>query len=382
MLVFLCVIYILVGNVAIIKSEAAKGLAKGALDIVDALKAEIDSMQSSSASGVAGATSTPLIPSVVSSAGTGSATVVGAATAGVMGGSGGLVGGAGVAVTLETTSVPESVLPFNMSKNFWVQWGLLLFVGAQMLSSIGGLLFRPASKPPTAVLSDSGVVPHQGEWCGGLEGVMWKTDWAKELAGVQRGLGGPYHERVMLEFLKSQYAGPHPTSLGLKLSSSSSTTNHNPNNQTTDSNNVAMKHPKRIQSTSEGFALDSLYRSPKSKLLHARLSEIQDTLESARWEAVRVLKYLEEVEKSALWTGYWNWVGENIQVSKVPTKAHPVKKPHPEEGRRKESENVKQKITQVQPQRVICRGAIGDALGGCEGVQKLMEEVDGLWTQT
>ncbi|KAJ3410855.1 SNF1-interacting protein [Chytridiales sp. JEL 0842] len=278
---------------SIIKAEAAKGLAKGALDILEAIKAEVEIYQSQNPASGGGVG----IPSVVATVSSSLPSSISSGTAAFQ------TSGGAAAMSLSTSSktIEASVLPFNLSKSWWFQWGLVALLGLQCVWTGSSYLVGRSSHTrcsagsyPGSLNSDttgSGCVVEEG-----IQSVGGGIDWGMEFDGSRHGLGKHHQERI-LEFFKLHYI------TNVDLPSSAST------NKTARIINTIVKSGRRRISEA---GLESLYASRRSKIMHDRLSEIHETVQSARSEARKVLRWLEEVEKSAVWAEYWQWMGDGV----------------------------------------------------------------------
>ncbi|KAJ3307787.1 Protein Aster-A [Blyttiomyces sp. JEL0837] len=320
---------------SIIKSEGAKGLAKGAQDIVATLKTEIDAV-------------------LAKEGGARTVAAIGGAAAG-----NGKADGDTTLVqptfttktssTVITTSAPaaaaeESILPFDLSKSFWAQWG--------MVGLLGLLLFMQMLRGFTG---GSRSVGRGGEQCGVQKMFLTEclldpvaTDWGSELSGKGKGLGIA-HEISMHAYITSHYPGPHPRLLNetaeapwRKRNVAIASTESTPSSSTKEASSTSNHHHHHHHHPS--IRPNPGYQSSRARGFFERLETLQAEVEAAREDALRSLRWLEELEKGLLWAGYWNWVADGIR----------------------EINGEKR-----------CLGAVGEAVGGCEGMRKLQGELEG-----
>ncbi|KAI9340017.1 hypothetical protein DFJ73DRAFT_762704 [Zopfochytrium polystomum] len=281
----------------IIKQEAVKGLSKGAQDTLSLLKEECQRIASKEGG----------IPPASISGGQPGISTDGGVTE---------LGSNSTGDSSASTGPEPSILPFELSKSFWAQWGLL---GALIFSLLLNLL-RGGTKC-AAPQECPVVLPfRRRETSLGRNDCRIEEssiDWASDLKGVGKGLNS-IHELSMLSYLTAHYPSAPITSL----------------------NETSIIQPWR--KTEDHITLPgNLYRSLSARETFERLDSVQHALSDARMEVGRTLRWLEQVERAAVWAGYWNWVSDGAE----------------------------------QGGEGGC-GRVGGSVGGCEGLTDLLEELE------
>ncbi|KAJ3116302.1 hypothetical protein HDU96_009958 [Phlyctochytrium bullatum] len=270
----------------IIKSEGAKGMAKGVQDITATMKSEIEA--NNARSGKA-----PPPPAAGGSNATSSADASGVSVSN---------GDATVSSGGSTSAKEvESILPLGLSHSFWAQWGLVGLLTLSLLLHVIGM-FRGSPRPlPHQPGPSSPVILQGGANC--KPGISWE----RELSGLLR---GDLHEKAMLAFLTSHFQGPHPSS----LKNSTDVTGWSP---TRDRSDVEVptkfyyyhvRAPSSKKRSSRGP--EKIPSSHRHVVNHARMAEMQASIHDARDEVRRMMKYLDEAEKSLVWARFWNWLAD------------------------------------------------------------------------
>ncbi|KAJ3193988.1 hypothetical protein HK101_003697 [Irineochytrium annulatum] len=271
----------------IIKSEGAKGLAKGAADLMVSLRQEIDALNAKTGGAPAG----------------GDAGSTGVAAAGPEAVA--TTGGKPIQYSSATPSISaarpaESILPMDLSNSFWFQWGAVAFLALSLLSHAlywTGITGRGRNA--------AAVVRHHFQQAGVPAAVVCDgpgsaRDWGVELLRRTKGMG-ELNARALIGYLESHFVPDEVvveggTGLVPRLGCGNGT-------------ELCAGRAWRGGIAGAGGG-GGVYKTGGAMRVRERIESLRELVGEVRDEAWRTVRWLEEVEGGLVAAGYWNWVAD------------------------------------------------------------------------